>query len=340
LESAANKDNPELVASVEELRRWLKVPEGKMLRWQDFRRKVLEQGIRQINDSPEGAGFSVAYTPIKEGRAIRQVRFTITKTEAREKMEERIKAGERQLVLPLNTRPDAALDAQFSPLPEDPPAVDAPPSEDTGSGPAVTGLLIEAGLSQRDAGKIGRVQWDYVDAAARPAEAAEASFERYIREKIDLLQRQDKAPRSRTGFLLKAIRENWANPDFAEREKKAVENQAFLQKMANERKQEKLKEEKERILQERDHKKRPICEALLTPPLADALRDELVERGHYNKSWIDPHLTALENYRNGGWFAMAMDSALEERFPERFQAVNDAYQPRLDALDAQITALG
>ena len=33
LESAANKDVPELKASVEDLRRWLQVPKGKLLRW-------------------------------------------------------------------------------------------------------------------------------------------------------------------------------------------------------------------------------------------------------------------------------------------------------------------
>src|SRR5689334_21780399 len=42
LESAANKDVPELKVRVEELRRWLKVPAGKLTRWQDFRRYVLE----------------------------------------------------------------------------------------------------------------------------------------------------------------------------------------------------------------------------------------------------------------------------------------------------------
>jgi len=36
LESVANKDVPTMKADVEELRSWLKVPEGKLLRWQDF----------------------------------------------------------------------------------------------------------------------------------------------------------------------------------------------------------------------------------------------------------------------------------------------------------------
>ena len=59
LESVANKEVPELRASVDELRQWLKVPEGKLLRWQDLRRYVLEPAVRQINDNPTGAGFRV-----------------------------------------------------------------------------------------------------------------------------------------------------------------------------------------------------------------------------------------------------------------------------------------
>jgi hypothetical protein len=341
LESAANKENPELVASVEELRRWLKVPEGKMYRWQDFRRKVLEQGIRQINESPEGAGFTVAYVPIKEGRAIKKVRFTINKTEAREKMEERIQAGERQLVLPLNSgRDTTAVNAEFSVPPEVLHPAHSSPPDKTVDNPTLISLLTEAGLSQRDARKIARERWDYVDAEADPEKVADGSFESYIREKIDLLQRQEKTPRSRTGFLLKAIRENWVNPAFAEQEKKTTETHLAMQKLTNEQKRERLRDEKEQILRERDNKKRPICEELLTPALAEALLCDLVERKRYNKSWLNHGLTALENYKDGGWFAMAMDEALEERYPDRLRAINQEYQPRLDALDAKIKALG
>src|SRR5712691_5066387 len=77
LESAVNKDVPQLKASVEDLRRWLRVPAGKLLRWQDFRRKVLEPAIKQINDNPTGAGFQVRIKLLKEGRAIHWVVFQV-----------------------------------------------------------------------------------------------------------------------------------------------------------------------------------------------------------------------------------------------------------------------
>lgn len=84
LESVANKDVPILNATVHDLRQWLKVPDGKMVRWQDFRRYALEPAVKQINDNADGAGFNVAMEPIKEGRSIARVEFVVEKTEHRQ----------------------------------------------------------------------------------------------------------------------------------------------------------------------------------------------------------------------------------------------------------------
>jgi hypothetical protein len=99
LESVANKEVPELRASVDELRQWLKVPEGKLLRWQDLRRYVLEPAIRQINDNPTGAGFRVRMKVVKESRAITGVVFEVLKTKEREAFDAKLKDHEKQLNL-------------------------------------------------------------------------------------------------------------------------------------------------------------------------------------------------------------------------------------------------
>jgi len=99
LESVANKNVPELRARVDELRRWLKVPEGKLLRWQDFRRKVLEPALQQINDNPTGAGFQVRVRLEKEGRAITWVVFEVLKTKERLAIDTKLKDQEKQLSL-------------------------------------------------------------------------------------------------------------------------------------------------------------------------------------------------------------------------------------------------
>lgn len=98
LESVANKEVPVLVASVEQLRQWLKVPAGKLLRGPDFRRFVLEPALQQMNADPEGAGFAVEMQLQKEGRAIKWVHFLVTKTPEREALEASLAKKARPLV--------------------------------------------------------------------------------------------------------------------------------------------------------------------------------------------------------------------------------------------------
>jgi hypothetical protein len=83
LESVANRQTPILEVELSQLRQWLKVPEGKLERFVDIKRRVLEPALKQINDNPEAAGFTVSTDFIKEGHAVDRVRFTLTKTAGR-----------------------------------------------------------------------------------------------------------------------------------------------------------------------------------------------------------------------------------------------------------------
>jgi len=83
LESVANMNTPVLDVALPKLRQWLKVPEGKLNRWVDVKRFAIEPALKQINDNPEAAGFSVTMEEIKEGRAVDLVRFIVTKSDAR-----------------------------------------------------------------------------------------------------------------------------------------------------------------------------------------------------------------------------------------------------------------
>ncbi len=90
LESAVNMRNPVLEADLDRLRQWLKVPDGKLLRYVDLKRRVLEPAIKQINDDPEGSGFTVEMKAVKKGRAVRSIRFTMKKTAGRIEEEKKI----------------------------------------------------------------------------------------------------------------------------------------------------------------------------------------------------------------------------------------------------------
>ena len=99
LESVVNKDTPILRASMGELRQWLKVPPGKLQRWPDFRRRVLEPAIKQINDHPQGAGFRVKMHTRKEGRSVKWVLLEVLKTKEREAIDLKLRDRDRQLDL-------------------------------------------------------------------------------------------------------------------------------------------------------------------------------------------------------------------------------------------------
>ena len=92
LESVVNKVDPTIEVQLDSLRQWLKVPEGKLKRYVDFKRRVLEPSIKQINSNPEASGFTVDMQPIKKGRAVHKIRFTLTKVEKRKQLETKLKS--------------------------------------------------------------------------------------------------------------------------------------------------------------------------------------------------------------------------------------------------------
>lgn len=112
LEAYANRRDPVLGVEIDQLRQWLKVPDGKLSEWYDLKRRAIDPALQQINDNPQGAGFSITMDEIKEGRAVARVRFTIIKTDARIKHEKTLQP-EIKAIDP--TRPTAGYAAPMLP---------------------------------------------------------------------------------------------------------------------------------------------------------------------------------------------------------------------------------
>jgi plasmid replication initiation protein len=80
LEGAANLRRPIIELTVDELRDRLSVPNGKLEKWFDLNRFAIDPALKQINDNPIAAGFSVACEPILKGRKVERVRLTVIKS--------------------------------------------------------------------------------------------------------------------------------------------------------------------------------------------------------------------------------------------------------------------
>lgn len=83
LEAAANKRVPVVEITIDDLRKALSVPEGKLSRWVDLNRFAIDPAMRQINDNAVAGGFSVMVETIMKGRKFERVRFTVTKANER-----------------------------------------------------------------------------------------------------------------------------------------------------------------------------------------------------------------------------------------------------------------
>ena len=99
--------------------------------------------------------------------------------------------------------------------------------------PPVAFKLVQAGISRKEAVRIANQEWDTVDPEALPADRGD--FAAYVEEKIGLAQHATDV-KNAGGFIVKAIRENYQNPEFQKQLKseKAEETQAMLASLKGE----------------------------------------------------------------------------------------------------------
>ena len=84
---------------MEDLRQWLKVPDGKLKCWGHFHSRCLEPAVKEINSNPYGSGFEVSYELIRGARSkVKAVRFTVKKTDSRLKFEDSLQNSGNQSV--------------------------------------------------------------------------------------------------------------------------------------------------------------------------------------------------------------------------------------------------
>ncbi len=184
-------------------------------------------------------------------------------------------------------------------------------------------------MSFHDAWDIWQQGFRYVDEQERPAEPvedAQVAFLHYVREKIHLLKRRQASGKveNSTGFLLQAIRQNYANPEFAQEQKREALAATHQAKREWEKQMKALEQHKAHLENTRD-------QAL------DQLRDQVATEAPgvlYDRS-----KSALENYQARAALQPFFFPYMERYAPAGFTAVNQHYAAQIAAVDDQIAAL-
>ena len=97
---------------------------------------------------------------------------------------------------------------------QEPEAPEKPISFDIEDLPTLALKLVQAGVSRKEALRITYQEWDSVDADALPEDTED--FAVYVEEKIELA-RYATSVKNAGGFIVKAIQENYQNPEFQKR---------------------------------------------------------------------------------------------------------------------------
>jgi hypothetical protein len=175
------------------------------------------------------------------------------------------------------------------------------------------------------------------------SEDEEGAFLHYVREKVDLLKRRQALGKveNSTGFLMEAIRKNYANPEFGMAEKQKETHRRREDKAARERKLERLKDEKIELERARRDEARAVCKDIIqaSPELAEEAAKALAQEVQWFKNQYDPGRSVLENYQKVPGLWVEMDKYLEEHHAERFGEIQEKYDGQLEDIGKKIAEL-
>ena len=212
--------------------------------------------------------------------------------------------------------------------------------------PPLVKELRDVGLSTQDALEVWQKGFHYVDAATRPVEIgedAEAEFARYIREKIHLLKRRQASGKVEniTGFILEAIRKNFANPEFSQEEKHQKAAEATKAKKVKDVQKRQLESQLEELEKARNEALAKECSdiAALSPEVLETALPGVLQTNAVLRDLYKPDRSALDNYRESFSLQGALGPYLERHAPERIQAIKDHYAKLMAAVEEQIAAL-
>ena len=280
---------------LERLRELMGIPETMYPQFKEFNRRVIKEPIEEVNAKTD---FQITVEYQRMNRQVIAVRFKFR----------------RILQLPTQHTKQATLFADLEDM------------------PAVVKALQEAGLASQDAWKIWQDGFEYVESGTRPSGG---DFETYIQEKIHLLQHQPEGKiKSKTGFLLDAIRKNYANAEF-EHVRRAQQSR----QQAQERKA--LEQEKERLEREREERWTALCcqVAQEVPTFVEEVAQNLGVEASFLRTRYETERTAMENYQQSVFFAAHVNEKLRRRYPERFTALDQEYARKATEIDGKLLAL-
>jgi len=202
----------------------------------------------------------------------------------------------------------------------------------SGDLPDIVQELMEVGLSEQDAGEIWQQQFAYVHTDRRPRDI---DFGYYIREKIHLLKKQDpKKVKSKTGFLLQAIKQNWTNHEYAASQKEQLNHDKNARLKI-------LQDQKHQLEETLEEQTSALCKRIVAdnPDLLDHLFQVVLKESSIIRALYDEVKTPAQHYQNSPVFASLVDKKLTMEHPQHFEILHTTYRENIARIEHEIAAV-
>jgi len=163
-------------------------------------------------------------------------------------------------------------------------------------------------------------------------------------KKIHLLRRKQGSGKieNSTGFLLQAIRQNYANPEFMQELQRGAFEVRQQTKQESEKQVKALTQQKSNIEKARDQELDQLRGQVAAEASAilDEAAGELLAVDNGFRFLYKRDKTALENYQARPALQVFFNPYLERQEPARFEAIKQRYMGEIAAVDEQIAAIG
>lgn len=227
-------------------------------------------------------------------------------------------------------------------LPPIPPSLDPEPE----ALPVIVQALREAGVSTSDALDLWQQGFACVEPRVRPTDQdaqGETAFAQYVREKVHLLQRRQAAGKidNPTGFLLQAIRQNYANPAFAQKAQRQIAPHAPQTLRHQDVQRQALVAEKTALEQEceRELDRLRAQVAMRAPEVIEHATATLLTNDDGFQFLYERGKSAHDNYQERYAIQAFLNPYLEQHDPVPFEGIRQRYAAQSAAVEAQIAAL-
>ena len=182
--------------------------------------------------------------------------------------------------------------------------------------PPIALELVQAGVSRKEALRIGNQEWDTVDPAALPEDRDD--FAVYVEEKIGLAQHATDV-KNAGGFIAKAIHENYQNPVLQKQlqAEKAEEKQAMLASLKNE-----MLEKQNALIRQAVRANPELLEHAVAKITSSFIRERLMEYDSIHDA-----------YAAGGMVASDINAILAKDFADLIAPVIAVYEAEKERLE-------